>query len=385
MIIFIYALVFLTEFSFFFALPVLGNSEVMDAKSVSLCFAGAVIIESIMLFAFTGYFDSFSRKKIICTSLLMRAVAFGVIIYVDEPISWYIFFVIIALSKFSKPFTRELLTETMSGNKLKSALNYFSFSQNFAVVIAPVISVFSIENDKILIIFNLILIFNLLFGFLSVILIYDFPNFNKMSKNHNCFSFRLFGEFKNVLGDKNIFKLLVSSFFCFLVMGCFITATTIVSDIRKDLSGFAGIFFSIVGVSICVWQGLFAKLIKFSDINKIRFLFFVGMGASFYLNGGVYISILALIFYSIYESIIIPEIYYKSSTSCGNTSSSLVFSYIMIFANVGEAFGAWLTGSIVSFDSDFKAIHLSVLIGVSVIISVWSLSSVKKYGEKIDG
>ncbi|WP_375642629.1 hypothetical protein [Bartonella sp. CM100XJJH] len=125
---FIYSAVFLSEFSFFFVLPLIGNSSLITAANVAFYLAGSVILESILMVTTTGLLEKFSRKLLMATAFILRSIAFVCIILSLTPSAWLIFFTLMAFSKaISKPFLREILSEHLNGSTLKRALTLYSF------------------------------------------------------------------------------------------------------------------------------------------------------------------------------------------------------------------------------------------------------------------
>ncbi|MDC9580526.1 MFS transporter [Xenorhabdus sp. PR6a] len=147
---FVYVAVFLSEFSFFFSLPLLGKSPDLSASSVAACLAGAIILESILMLVTTGYLERISRRKLIFSSLALRSIAFLAILLSLSLYSWILFFVLISVSKsISKPFLREILAGNLSGESLKKAMNTFSLFQNSAVFVAPSLAAIALNYDLI--------------------------------------------------------------------------------------------------------------------------------------------------------------------------------------------------------------------------------------------
>jgi len=339
---FIFLTVFLAEFSFFFALPLLGKTPDLSASSVAACLAGAVILESLLMLTFTGYLERFSRRMLICASLLLRSGAFMTIFLSLSLPAWLFFFFLIAVSKsISKPFLREVLAENLSGNQLKKALYTFSLCQNSAVFVAPMLAVTAMKFSFIETVLLTLVLSGAVMAVATLPLIYTFPS-NKPSTGSPLTGMRT--AFKGVMASTGIQRILLSSFFCFLIMGVFITATMLLDKINPSIGTYSGLFFSVVGVSICLWQGVVAKLTTLSERYSSQIIMIGGALSSAYLLGSVYIAIMALIAYSVYESVIIPELYFKSTSIPSSIPTSVLFSYILIVSNAGEAFGSWLTG-----------------------------------------
>ncbi|MDM2857196.1 MFS transporter [Citrobacter sp. Cpo071] len=375
---FIYLTVFLAEFSFFFALPLLGKTPNLSASSVAACLAGAVLLESLLMLTTTGYLERFSRKKLIFVSLVLRGIAFLTIYLTLSLPGWLLFFLIIAVSKsVSKPFLREVLAETLSGPKLKKALNTFSLCQNSAVFVAPMLAVAAINFAFIGAVLLILTLSSIVMALMALRLIYALPASHKPSTGSALAGMQ--AGFQVVIASPNIQYILLSSFFCFLIMGVFITATTLLDKINPDLGTYAGVFFSVVGVTICLWQGGVAKLISFSDRCSSLIILAGGVLSSTYLLGPVYIAITALVAYSIYESVIIPELYFQATHIASGVSASVLFSYILIVSNAGEAFGSWLTGFAITHLADHVPLFTFITVLSSAMISFICL---KKNGRK---
>ncbi|MCS1352611.1 MFS transporter [Mechercharimyces sp. CAU 1602] len=340
---FIYLAVFLAEFSFFFSLPLLGMSPDISAASVGTCLAGAIILESLLMFTTTGYLEYFSRRKLIFVSFLLRSLAFLSIYMSLSLLSWLMFFLLISVSKsISKPFLREILAESLSGTHLKKAMNTFSLSQNIAVFIAPSLAALALKYNFM----NEVILLVILSSSAMAIAALTINHTLSRNKSNPTFASPLVGLLYAFRGNmaKEVQSILLASFFCFLIMGIFITSTTLLGKISPELEGYSGFFFSIVGVTICLWQGVVAKLKTFNERWISRFIVICGAFSSIYLLGSVYIAVIALVAYSIYESVIIPEIYVKASGINSEIPSGVLFSYIVILSNAGSAFGSWITG-----------------------------------------
>lgn len=112
-----------------------------------------------------------------------------------------------------------------------------------------------------------------------------------------------------------------------------------------------------------------AKLISFSDRRRTQIILVCGLLSSAYLLGSVYIALTALIAYSIYESVIIPELYYQATHIESGVSTSVLFSYILIVSNAGEAFGSWITGFAITHLADHVPLFTFIVVLSSVMIS----------------
>ncbi|MBJ9739917.1 MFS transporter [Acinetobacter oleivorans] len=370
----IYLTVFLAEFSFFFALPLLGKSPALSATDVAACLSGAVILESILMLTTTGYLERFSRRKLIFISLLLRSSAF-VTIYISLSFSsWLLFFFLMALSKsISKPFLREVLAESLSGLDLKKALNTFSLCQNLAVFIAPTLAIVALKYEFIDTVLLLLIISGIAIALSALSIIYTFPtSYKPISRSPLSSIYHAFG---GVMASSGIKRLLLSTFFCFFIMGVFITTTTLLDKISPEMGKYSGLFFSIVGIAICVWQGVIAKLISLNDKYSSYIILICGATSSIYLLDSVYIAVTALIAYSIYESVIIPDIYFKASQIPSEISSGILFSYILIISNSGEAFGTWITGMLITHMAEHVPILIFTTILCSAIISLICLKT----------
>lgn len=370
---FIFLAVFIAEFSFFFALPLLGKTPALTASDGAACLSGAVILESLLMLTSTGYLERFSRRKLIFASLLLRSVAFMTIYLTLSLSGWLFFFTLIAVSKsISKPFLREVLAETLSGPQLKKALNTFSLCQNSAVFVAPMLAVIAMKFYFIQGVLLTLILSGAAMAVASLYLIYTFPT-SKPSTGSPLTGMRT--AFQSLMASTHIQRILLSSFFCFLIMGVFITATMLLDKIKPDMGAFSGLFFSVVGVTICLWQGVVAKLTSLSNKYSSQIIMIGGALSSAYLLGSVYIAIVALIAYSIYESVIIPELYFKASDIPSDIPVSVLFSYILIVSNAGEAFGSWLTGFAITHISEHVPLFLFITVFSSTMISLLCLKT----------
>lgn len=374
---FIFLTVFLAEFSFFFALPLLGSTPGISASSMSTCLAGAVILESLLMLTTTGYLERFSRRKLICASLLLRSAAFMTIFLELSLPAWLLFFFFIAVSKsISKPFLREVLAETLSGPYLKKALYTFSLCQNSAVFVAPMLAVAAMKFSFIETVLLTLIFLGGVMAVAALPLIYIFPSTKALTGSPLA---GMRAAFQGVMSNTCIQRILLSSFFCFLIMGVFITATMLLDKIIPDMGMYSGLFFSVVGVTICLWQGIVVKLTSLSDRYSSQLIMIGGALSSTYLLGSVYVAVAALIAYSIYESVIIPELYFKASYIPSDIPASVLFSYILIMSNAGEAFGSWLIGFAITHMAD----HVPLFIFITVLSSAFiSFSCLKTAGRK---
>jgi len=364
---FVYLTVFLAEFSFFFCLPLLGISPELSAANVAACLAGAVMLESLFMLLCTGYLERFSRKKLIFISLLLRSFAF-LSIYVSLSLpSWLLFFLLISVSKsISKPFLREILAESLSGSQLKKAMNTYSLFQNSAVFVAPSLAALAIKIDFIDEVLLLVIVSGCFMTLAAYSINYSHPDNCKPSSASPLSS--LGYAFRGTMA-KDVRRILLTSFFCYLIMGVFITSTTLIGKINPELREYSGLFFSIVGITICLWQGIFVKLKPFSAKWISRIIFTGGALSSAYLLGSVYLAIIALIAYSIYESVIIPEIYYKASNIHSQIPSGVLFSYIIVMSNAGSAFGSWITGYAITNIEEYIPLFVFTTVLSSAMIS----------------
>ncbi|USP02123.1 hypothetical protein [Bartonella taylorii] len=148
-------------------------------------------------------------------------------------------------------------------------------------------------------------------------------------------------------------------------MGIFITTTTLLSKFDRTLAPYSGIFFSIIGTSICIWQGVINKHLTISDKATFYLLCFMGDFSSFFLMGGVFTAVTTLIAYSVYESVIAPEIYYQAEKTTASLSSNVLFSYILVVSNIGQAISSWISGGIVSHFNSHIALLFGMIVGAS--------------------
>ena len=243
-------------------------------------------------------------------------------------------------------------------------------------MVAPLIAIVSLRYGHSQEVIQILLIMNLMIGILSAANVYNYPK-NRNASSQFVFSRNSFLlQFSELKNNRGIINILLSTFFCFAIMGFFISSTAIIDRIKEVFYGYSGIFFSVVGVSVCIWQGLVAPMKKFSERTTIHIITILGVLSSLYLTGGVYLAIVSLIAYSIYESVIIPHIYYKSSNCESSLSISVIFSYILVASNVGEAVGSLITGLVVDWTHEYAPLYLFLLIFVSALFSARKLARV---------
>ncbi|WP_144753696.1 MFS transporter [Bartonella saheliensis] len=378
-IFFIYSAVFLSEFSYFFVLPILGSSSLITAANVAFYLAGSVILESILMVTTTGLLERFSRKLLMATAFILRSTAFLCIILSTTPSAWLIFFTLMAFSKaISKPFLREILSKHLNGNALKRALTLYSFFQNAAVVIAPLVATIAIKYNASAFLMAFFAIISLYLCVLSIQIVYHYPHKKSSVEKNKKTNTSLLSSLKTIRYNHSIIYLLVTAFLCAFLMGIFITTTTLLNKFDSNLAPYSGIFFSIVGISICIWQGIINKHLSLSDKTTFYLLWLMGSFASFFLMGGVLTAVTALIAYSIYESVMIPEIYYQAGKTTASLSASILFSYILVISNIGQATGSWTSGWIISYCNNHIAFIFCMIVGVSAFTSCLCLMQTKK-------
>ncbi|WP_273789631.1 MFS transporter [Bartonella sp. ML70XJBT] len=376
---FIYSAVFLSEFSFFFVLPLLGNSSLITAANVAFYLAGSVILESILMVTTTGLLERFSRKLLMATAFILRSTAFVCVILSLMPSAWFIFFTLMAFSKaISKPFLREILSEHLNGSALKRALTLYSFFQNAAVVIAPLVATSAIKYNASAFLMVFFALIGLYLCVLSLKIVYHYPHKTSFLEKDKKTKKPFLSSLKTIIHNRSIAYLLITALLCALLMGIFITTTTLLSKFDSNLAPYSGIFFSIVGISICIWQGVINKHLTLSDKATFYLLCFMGGFSSFFLMGGIFTAVTALIAYSIYESVMVPEIYYQAGKTTTSLSSSVLFSYILVVSNIGQAIGSWTSGWIISHFNNHIAVLFGMIVGICAFASCLCLMQTKK-------
>lgn len=315
----------------------------------------------------TGYLELLSRRKLIFTSLALRSVAFLAILLSLSLYSWLMFFLLISVSKsISKPFLREILAGNLSGESLKKAMNTYSLFQNSAVFVAPSLAAIALTYGIINYVILLVIISGIVMATMALTINYATPS-NKKSGSGSPFV-SLGYIFRGGMAGA-VQRILLASFFCFLIMGVFITSTTLLGKINPELRNYSGVFFSVVGATICLWQGGAAKLSFIRDKWTSHLIVAGGVIASLYLTGSLYIAVAALIAYSIYESVIIPEIYVVASGIHSTIPSGVLFSYIVVMSNIGSAFGSWITGLAITYFNDYVPMLIFIAVFLSSIFS----------------
>ncbi|WP_409360930.1 MFS transporter [Bartonella heixiaziensis] len=379
---FIYSAVFLSEFSFFFVLPLLGKSTLITAANVAFYLAGSVILESILMVTTTGLLERFSRKLLMATAFILRSTAFVCIILSLMPSAWLIFFTLMAFSKaISKPFLREILSEHLNGSTLKRALTLYSFFQNAAVVIAPLVATSAIKYNASVFLMAFFALIGLYLCVLSIQIVYHYPHKTLSLEKDKKTKKPFLSSLKTIIHNRSIAYLLVTALLCAFLMGIFITTTTLLSKFDSTLAPYSGIFFSIVGISICIWQGVINKHLTLSDKATFYLLCFMGSFSSFFLMSGVFTAVPALVAYSVYESVMVPEIYYQAGKTTTSLSASVLFSYILVVSNIGQAIGSWTSGWIISHFNSHIALLFCMIVGASAFASCLCLMQTKKNKE----
>ncbi|WP_072023225.1 MFS transporter [Photorhabdus australis] len=370
----LYSLVFFFEFAFFCSLPILSSEKNLSAKAISGMLSFAVILECILMLTITNKLNTLSKGWIFLISCLLRAISFSFLILFSGLYSWLLFFSTLAISKaIAKPFTRDLLSEIIPKRKLKKAFYNYSFSQNAAIVLAPIAGAYFANNNYKNTFFTTIIIISLFFAFICF---FTWKKKSKKIKIQNSIT-----RPKN-LGSSSFLFLLFSSFFSFSLMGIFITATTLANRINNFFNDYVGLFFTIVGLVVCLWQLIFSKLFDFSESIIKYTLILLSLISATYFSGGVTIAIIALIAYSIFEAIIIPEIYSTSSNIVNKEKSSMAFSLLLVMANIGEAVGSTSIGFIVDLFDYRSGYLINFFILLFSLLSVITLIISKKLGVK---
>ncbi|CAK02176.1 MFS transporter [Bartonella tribocorum] len=376
---FIYSAVFLSEFSFFFVLPLLGNSSLITAANVAFYLSGSVILESILMVTTTGLLEKLSRKLLMATAFILRSIAFLCVILSLTPSAWLVFFTLTAFSKaISKPFLREILSEHLNGSTLKRALTLYSFFQNAAVVIAPLVAMSAIKYNVSVFLMAFFAIISCYLCILSIQIVYHYPHKNASVEKNKTTKKPFLSSLKTIGHNRSIAYLLVTALLCAFLMGVFITTTTLLNKFDSNLAPYSGIFFSIVGISICIWQGIINKHLRLSDKSTFYLLGLMGSFSSFFLMGGVFTAVTALIAYSVYESVMIPEIYSQAGKTTAPLSASVFFSYILVVSNIGQAIGSWTSGWIISYFNQHIAFIFCLIVGISAFASCLCLKQTKK-------
>ncbi|MCM7319040.1 hypothetical protein M8Q11_16860 [Enterobacter bugandensis] len=245
-------------------------------------------------------------------------------------------------------------------------MNTYSLFQNSAVFVAPLLATIALTCGLIKNMILLIIISNLVMTTVALTINYVTPA-NKKSGSGSPFV-SLGYIFRGHMAGA-VQRILLASFFCFLIMGVFITSTTLLGKINPELRNYSGLFFSVVGATICLWQGGAFKLSFIRDKWASHLIVTGGVIASLYLTGSLYIAIAALIAYSIYESAIIPEIYVVASGIHSAMPSGVLFSYIVVMSNIGSAFGSWITGLAITYFNDYVPMLIFIAVFFSSIFS----------------
>ncbi len=327
----------------------------------------------------TGLLERFSRKLLMASAFILRSTAFLCVILSLMPSAWLIFFTLTAFSKtISKPFLREILSEHLNGNTLKRVLTLYSFFQNAAVVIAPLVATIAIKCNASVFFMAFFAIISLYLCVLSIQIVYHYPHKKSSVEKNKKANTSLLSSLKTIRYNHSIIYLLVTALLCAFLMGIFITTTTLLNKFDSNLAPYSGIFFSIVGISICIWQGIINKHLSLSDKTTFYLLWLMGSFASFFLIGGVFTAVTALIAYSIYESVMIPAIYYQAGKTTTSLSASVLFSYILVISNIGQATGSWTNGWIISYCNSHIAFIFCMIVGVSAFTSCLCLMQTKK-------
>ncbi|MBS9443186.1 MFS transporter [Photorhabdus heterorhabditis] len=111
-------------------------------------------------------------------------------------------------------------------------------------------------------------------------------------------------------------------------------------------------------------------------------LLLLSLVSATYFSGGIAIAIIALVAYSIFEAIIIPEIYSTSSNIVNKEKSSIAFSLLLVMANLGEAVGSTSIGFLVDLFDYRSGYLINLFILLFSLLSVVTLIISKKLGVK---
>lgn len=374
---FIYIFVFFNEFCYFISLPIMSQSNLASPVSASGAFTLALMLESFLLLGLTNLLSKVPKSLIFSFSSFLKATAFAFLLFSTQILSWYLFLALLAVSKgISKPFTRTVLVEEVSNQntKRKKAFNLLSFFQNIAIVSAPIVGTVITMYSLYTMVFAVIIIANMIL-FAVPFILWDRQK-DKVTPIENIkVSMHLFKS-------HNYLRIFFCNILVFVLMGLFITSTVLLAKFNPQLDGYAGIFFSTVGISICFWQLCMSRL-RLSDKMIFIILMLTSFVSSLYFSGGLYIALLGLVFYSIFEAMILPEIYAATSSIIPIERVSLSFALLLVGANIGQAVGSMLTGIIIQQVGLSSASLFQCLTVLLCLVSVYLLWQVKKNNRKL--
>lgn len=353
---FIYLYMFFNEFSFFMVLPHLAESSGANAFQIGSLFTYAVILESFFMIVLSGWIKTIKVGKLYFIAPLLFGLSYLLLIELDGIESFFVFFTIMSVAKsLGKPFSRTALS-LVSTNKDRVFIN-ISLVQNLAIVIAPLTGALTLGSE--LEIYTFMLASYIVFGVSSLMIFFRKNNIEIKGNDAS-----IFKGYKHIFKQSTFRCFSLGLFFSYAVMGIFITGIVSSSLYLPDLTPHVGIFFSVVGVTICFWQFYLSKTQLGNFISQSRFaiLTMIVFSALFFV-GNFPLAILSIIAYGMFESILIPSFYKGSAGELADKYHNQAFAILLVLANFGEAIGSFFTGVVIN---EFTS-YARVILGCTVV------------------
>ncbi|MGI9878404.1 MFS transporter [Vibrio chagasii] len=353
---FIYLYVFFNEFSFFMVLPHIAISSGANAFQIGSLFTYAVILESFLMIFLSGWIKTIKVGTLYLIAPLLFGLSYFSLIKLDGIEAFYMFFTIMSVAKsLGKPFSRTALS-LVSTNKDRIFIN-ISLVQNLAIVIAPLAGALTLGSESG--IYTFMLASYIIFGVSSLIIFFRKNNVEIKGNDGP-----IFKGYKNIFTQSTFRCFSLGLFFSYVAMGIFITGIVSSSLYLPDLTPHVGLFFSVVGITICFWQFYLSKtqLGSFISQSKFAILAMIVFSALFFV-GKLPLAILSIIAYGMFESVLIPRCYKGSTERLADKYHNQAFAILLVLANFGEATGSFLTGVVIN---DFTS-YARVILGCSVV------------------
>nr|WP_157600164.1 hypothetical protein [Saccharospirillum impatiens] len=319
-----------------------------------------------MMLSISTWLRSIRIKTLYLVAPLLMFSSFLLLKHVDSLLGYVLFFSIMSLAKaIGKPFSRTALNLVTPDSKKKRVFINISLAQNSAIVLAPLVGMLSIGSENL--IYNFMGLVYLAFALLSF---FVYSQIDPLIKGN---SESLIKGISSIFKVDKFPSLTFGIFACYMIMGIFITGIVTSGQFIPAIENHIGILFSLVGVVICIWQFYLSKTRVGEYIsNSFSTLLLIIVFSSLFFLGNVYISFLSIMAYGLFESVVIPLFYRRSSDRLSAKYQSQAFSVLLISANVGEAIGAYATGWLIDFNTEMASFYLLGIVsmlGLSIMLA----------------
>lgn len=369
---YIYVLMFVNEFTYFFLLPYLSISQSSEPLIIGGVLAVSTLLESLVMLAVTSRVRRISASTVFMLGSALMVVAWALLIIFPGLGGICLFYALMSISKGTgKPYARSVLLKVVPTTHHDRVFPNISFVQNAAIVVAPLAGGLAIALGEVTFLFPA-LVYILLLGLAWMLFIHSQIVIRSSG-----------GGFPAGLAELAQSRLIRSSgisiCLAYVVMGLYITGTVLLREYNPELSPYVEAFFSVVGITIIVWQGVLRRWVPSGiQTSSMVLLSIVALSSLFFVSNPP-LAFAALVLYAIYESIVIPLNYKAASAGVSDTLHSLVFSFFLVSANIGEAIGSLTAGAVVSFGVT-PAIVLSASVMIAACGSIMLLKLAARAG-----